>query len=387
VSKERRFRSLLKVYVLGAGIIRFGRYQEQWLQEIGSIACQRAIRDANLGAKDIQVGFCSHSNGGRVAGQRILKEVGIAGIEITNIENACAGGSACFRQAYCLLAGGFYDTAIVIGVDKMYGDGGLIPPNPDDLDGLHGRTLPARYAMAIQRHMYEFGTNVQQLGKISVKNRKNGVLNPYAQYQTEVTLEEVLNSRMISDPLTLLQCCPNADGAAAVILGTRKWVAKSGRKAPKIAASIVRSGRFQDCLTDLTGSELAIRTATEAYEAASCDPEDIDVCELHDAFTAGELMHYENLGFCKKGEGGRLIDEGAVEIGGRIPVNPSGGLLSRGHPLGATGVAQIAEILWQLRSEAGKRQVAGAKVGLSQTIGGVIPEVGSGACSVNILIR
>ena len=378
---------MLSVYAIGGGMIRFGRYQEQWLEEIGGVACLRAIRDANLRPKDIQVAFCSHSNGGRVAGQRILKEVGIAGIEITNIENACAGGSTSFRQAYCMIAGGFYDTAIVIGVDRMYGERGLIPSNPEDLDGLHGRTLPGKYAMAIQRHMYEFGTTVHQLGKISVKNRKNGVLNPYAQYQFEVTLEEVLNSRMISDPLTLLQCCPTGDGAAAIILSTKKWATKSGRKAPIVAASVVRSGKFQNSLTDLTGSELTIRTATEAYEAASCGPEDIDVCELHDAFTAGELMHYENLGFCKKGEGGRLIDEGLVEIDGKISVNPSGGLLSRGHPLGATGVAQIVEILWQLRGEVGKRQVESAKVGLAQTIGGAIPEVGSGACSVNILIR
>lgn len=372
------------VYVIGVGMIRFGRYTGRRIDEFGSVAAWNAIIDSKISPKDIQVGFCSHSNAGRVAGQRILKEIGITGIEIVNIENACSGGSSAFRQGYCSVGGGFSDTAIVIGVDRMYGEGGLIPASSEDLEGLLGRTLPGRYAMAIKRHMYEYGTTVEQLARISVKNHRYGALNAYAQYQKEVTLEEVLSSRMISDPLTLLQCCPAGDGAAAIILAAEDWARKYTNKPVKVAASVVQSGKYQSSFSDLTGSELTIRAAKIAYEIAACGPEDIDVCEVHDAFTAGELMHYENLGFCPKGEGGRLIDEGVTEIGGRIPVNPSGGLLSRGHPLGATGVAQIAEIVWQLREQAGKRQVAGARVGLTQTIGGAIPEIGSGACSVNI---
>ncbi len=376
-----------EVYVIGVGMLRFGRDQGQRTEEIGAVAAWNAVMDAKISPKDIQVGFCSHSNAGRVAGQRILKEIGITGIEIVNIENACSGGSSSFRQGYCSVGGGFYDTAIIIGVDRMFGDGGLIPAGSEDLEGLLGRTLPGRYAMAIKRHMYEYGTTVEQLAKISVKNHRYGALNAYAQYQKEVTLEEVLGSRMISDPLTLLQCCPAGEGAAAVILAAEDFAKTYTNKPIKVAASVVRSGKYQSSSSDLTGSELTIRTARKAYEMAACGPEDIDVCELHDAFTAGELMHYENLGFCPKGEGGRLIDDGVTEIGGRIPVNPSGGLLSRGHPLGATGVAQIAEIVWQLRGQAGKRQIEGANVGMTQTIGGAIPEIGSGACSVNIFTR
>lgn len=378
---------LRKVFIIGAGMIRFGKYEEVWLEDLGREACWKTIKDAGISPRDIQVGYCSHSNGGRVAGQRILKEVGISGIEVINIENACSGGSTSFHQAYIDIAAGVHEIAIVVGVDKMYGAGGLIPPNPSDFEGLLGRTLPCRYAMAINRHMYEYATTVEQLAKISVKSHKNAALNPFAQYQNEVTLEEVLNSRMIADPLTLLQCCPTGDGAAALILASNGVSRKYCNKPVKVGASIVTSGEFQGADSDLTGSELTIRAAREAYETFGGGPENIDVCELHDAFTAGELMHYENLGFCKKGEGGLFIERGDAEIGGRIPVNPSGGLLSKGHPLGATGVAQIVEIVWQLRGEAGKRQVKDAKVGLTQTIGGAIPEIGSGACSVNIFYR
>lgn len=376
-----------EVFVIGVGMIQFGKHQDKWIEELGYVACRNALQHADISPEDIQVGFCSHSNGGRVAGQRILKEVAITGVEIINIENACAGGSSSFRQGFCAVAGGFYKTAMVVGVDKMYGQGGLIPANVEDLEGRMGRTLPGRYAMAIQRHMHKYGTTVEQLAKISVKNHHYGCLNPYAQYQKECSLEEVLNSRMISDPLTLLQCCPAGDGAAAAILADREYAFKYTDKPIKVAASVVRSGRYQSSDSDLTGSELTKRTAADAYKMAGIGPEDIDVCELHDAFTAGELMHYENLGFCPKGQGGRLIEAGETEINGRIPVNVSGGLLSRGHPLGATGLAQIAEIVWQLRGEAGARQVPGARVGLTQTIGGAIPEIGSGACSVHIFTR
>jgi acetyl-CoA acetyltransferase len=374
-----------KVCIIGVGMTRFGKFIETGIEKLGRDACWAAIRDAQIDPKEIQVGFCSHSNGGRVAGQRILKEVGIAGVEIINIENACSGGSSAFRIGYCSVASGFYDLAIIVGVDKMYGSGGLIPPNSEDLDGMVGRTLPGRYAMGIRRHMYEYGTTVEQLAKVSVKNHKYGALNPYAQYQKEVTIEEVLNSRMIADPLTLLQCCPAGDGSAALILCSDDLNKKYGGKKPiYVGASVVKSGKYFTADTDITGMEFVSRAAKEAYETFGGGPEDINVCELHDAFTAAEIMHYENLGFCKKGEGGRLIDQMKTEMGGMISVNTSGGLLSRGHPLGATGVAQIVEIVWQLRGEAKGRQVPNARVGLTETTGGAIPEIGNGACSVNI---
>lgn len=377
-----------KVCIIGAGMTRFGKFPQTGIEQLGRDACWSAMKDAQIEPSNIQVGFCSHSNGGRVAGQRILKEVGIAGIEIINVENACSGGSSALRLAYCSIAGGFYDLAIVIGVDKMYGSGGLLPPNLTDLDGMVGRTLPGRYAMAIRRHMYEFGTTVEQLAKVSMKNHNYGALNPYAQYQKKFTIDEVLKSRMIADPLTLLQCCPIGDGAAALILCSDDLAKKYNDKTPiYVGASVVKSGKYVTAESDITGMEFVIRAAKEAYETFGGGPGDIDVCELHDAFTSAEIIHYENLGFCKKGEGGRLIDEGMTEIGGMVAVNTSGGLLSRGHPLGATGIAQVVEIVCQLRGEAGPRQVPNAKVGLTETTGGAIPEIGNGACSVNIFYR
>jgi len=376
-----------EVYVIGVGMTRFGKYPDLWVEDLGREACIAALKDAALSPKEIQAGYCGTSNTGRITGQRILKEVGITGIEITNVENACTGGSTAFRQGYIAVGCGLYDCAIILGVDKMYGSGGLIPPNLEDLEGILGRTLPGRYAMAARRHMYEFGTTLEQLALISVKNHRNGVLNPYAQFQKECSLEEVLSSRMVAEPLTLLQCCPVGDGAAALILGSKKMSKRNPKHAIRIGATTVLSGEFQTTSTDLTKGNQVIKAANMAYEQFGGGPQDIDICELHDAFTIGELIHYENLGFCPKGEGGRFIEERKSEIGGEVAVNPSGGLLSRGHPLGATGVAQFVEVVWQLRGEAGKRQVPGAKVGMTQTVGGATSEIGPASCSVNILYR
>lgn len=373
------------VFVIGVGMIRFGRYPDPWVEDLGREAIQAAVQDAGVHPGRVAVAYCGHSHQGRVAGQRALKQAGIAGIEVVNVENACAGGSTSFRQAYLAVASGIYDLALAVGMEKV--GGGLLPPNPEDLDGLQGRVLPGHYAIKAMRHMYEFGTTAEQLAMVSVKSHRNGALNPLAQYQEEVSLEQVLNSRMVADPLTLLQCCPTGDGAAAAILGSRKEAKKRGRPLIRIGGSALRSGRFTGSGKDILDSLLTKETARAAYEMAGVGPEDVDVCECHDAFTIGEILHYENLGFCARGEGGRLIQDGATEITGSIPVNPSGGLLSKGHPLGATGIAQVVEIFQQLRGEAGKRQVRNPVVGLTHTMGGAIPELEAGACSVHLFIK
>jgi benzoylsuccinyl-CoA thiolase BbsB subunit len=370
------------VYVIGAGMIRFGKYPDFWAEELGEKAAWAAIKDATVGPKQIQAAVCSHSFQGRVAGQRILKRIGLAGIEVVNVENACTGGSTAFRQAYILVAGGIHDLVLAVGVEKM--SEGLIQPNFEDLDGMMGRTMPAQYAMRAQRHMSEFGTTLEQLARVSEKNHRYGTLNPFAQYQKACTLEEILNSRMIADPLTLLQCCPAGDGAAAVVLASSRLAKKYSNRPIKVAASVLTSGLPYDAKSSWSSSDASIRAAQEAYKQAGIGPEDIDVCELHDCFSIAEIMHYENLGFCKKGEGGSFVEKGKSEIGGKVAVNPSGGLLSKGHPLGATGIAQVVEIVWQLRGKAGRRQVHEARIGMTHTMGGPIPEIEVGSCAVHI---
>ncbi len=373
------------VCVIGVAMIPFGRYSETWVEELGRKACEAAIQDSGVPRGDIQAAYCSHSFQGRVTGQRILKDLGLTGIPVINVENACAGGGASFHQTWMAVAGGFYNVAIAIGAEKM--TKGLIPPNVEDLEGRMGRTYPGRFAMMAQRHMYEYGTTKEQLALVSVKNHRNGSLNPYAHYQESLNLEAVLNSRMIAEPLTLLQCCPVTDGAAAAVLCSKDIAKKYHDQPIEIVASIVTSGLYQSIRKGDSSSEteLTKRAGEKAYEMAGIGPEDINIAEVHDCFSIAELLHYEELGFCRFGESGKLIEEGTTCLDGKIPINPSGGLLAKGHPMGATGIGQIAEIVWQLRGQAGKRQVKNPKVGLTHCVGGATPGIGQGACSVHIL--
>lgn len=375
------------VAIIGVGSTVFGKFPERRLDELGADAVWQAMNDAGAKPKDIQFAYNSTLYGGMVIGQAILRECAITNIEVTNVENACAGGASAFRRAWYDIASGLYDIGIAIGIESITTSsiaGKLIPPAKGDLAGELGMNMVAKWALAQRRYMEEYGVTLQQIAKVAVKNRRNGCLNPYSQYQKEYTVDEIINSRMICDPITLLQCCPNSDGAAAAILCSADMVQRFKGKPIKIIASVLRSGDFQYRSKSIAFSEMTARCAKEAYEMAGLGPEDIDLCELHDPFAYNELGHYEELGFCKKGEGARLIEEGVTEIGGRLPVNPSGGLESKGHPISATGVAQIAEIVWQLRGHAGKRQVEDARVGMTHVLGGEVLELESGACSIHI---
>jgi acetyl-CoA acetyltransferase len=243
--------------------------------------------------------------------------------------------------------------------------------------------MPALYAMRARRYVFEHGLSLDALAEVSVKNRKHGALNPIARFSKLATREEVLASRMIADPLTLLQCCPAVvDGAAALVLSTKK---SKGVAAPvRVLASVVQSGRFETGLVDMTEAEITARSAQMAYAQAGVGPTDLDVIELHDAFTISELLYYEALGLCRRGDAPALLASGATSLGGRVPVNPSGGLLAKGHPPGATGVAQVVEICEQLQRRAGRRQVEGARLGLTQVTGGGIWGVDHAACSIHI---
>jgi benzoylsuccinyl-CoA thiolase BbsB subunit len=374
------------VAVIGVGMTKFGRFPEASFEDLGREAITNAIKDADIKPKKIEFGYCGNVYGGMCMGQRVLKEIGIADIEIINVDNACASGSTALRGVWYAIATGLYDIGIAVGIEKLthLPPATLVPPG-EDLQGEMGMVFPAYFAMIMRKYMETFGTTLEQVAKISVKNHHNGCLNPYSQFQKEVTVEEVLSSRMICDPITLLQCCPTSDGAAAAILCSSSLARRYTSHMITIAASVLRTGNFLYTQKDFSFSDLTANVAKKAYEMANVGPEDIDLCELHDAFAINELLHYEELGFCSRGEGGILIEKGETEIDGKIPVNTSGGLLSKGHPLGATGVAQIAEIVWQLRGKAEKRQVRNPKVGLAHLVGGAVTDIENGACTVHII--
>jgi benzoylsuccinyl-CoA thiolase BbsB subunit len=374
------------VAVIGVGMTKFGRFPETSFEDLGREAITNAINDADIKPKEIEFGYCGNVYGGMCMGQRVLKEIGIAGIEIINVDNACASGSTALRGVWYAIATGLYDIGIAVGIEKLthLPPATLVPPG-EDLQGEMGMVFPAYFAMIMRKYMETFGTTLEQVAKISVKNHHNGCLNPYSQFQKEVTVEEVLSSRMICDPITLLQCCPTSDGAAAAILCSSSLARRYTSHMITIAASVLRTGNFLYTQKDFSFSDLTANVAKKAYEIANVGPEDIDLCELHDAFAINEMLHYEELGFCSRGEGGILIEKGETEIDGKIPVNTSGGLLSKGHPLGATGVAQIAEIVWQLRGKAGKRQVKNPKVGLAHLVGGAVTDIENGACTIHII--
>ncbi len=384
-------RMMRDVYIIGAGMTQFGKHLERGLRDLGREACLIAIQDAGVMPKDIEAGYCGNAlapaiQGETGVGQNVFWEVGISGIPIVNVENACASGSTALREGWMAVAGGFHDVVIVAGVEKaVMPKGTMLNVGAGELETKLGEVFPGYFATIAQKHMERYGTTREQLAQVSVKNHIHGALNPYAQFQKKFTVEEVLKSPMIADPLTLFSCCPNSDGAAALILCSKEKAKKANGRAIRIAASVLTTGTYEN-QRDITNWDVEIRAAQQAYKMASLGPKDLDVVEVHDAFTICEIIHYEGLGLCPLGEGGRLIEEGATELGGRIPVNPSGGLLSKGHPVGASGVAQVAEIVWHLRGQAGERQVQGAKVGLADMMGGN-KEGDTRACTVHILVK
>ena len=373
------------VYILGVDMIKFGRFPDRSVPNIGAEAALMALDDAGLTIEDMQALYCGNlGQSSGMVGQRILQEIGQTGIPVVNCANACATGATAFREAWTAIKADLYDVVLAVGVEQMgkgllggTGAGKGIPK-----EGLLGSgTMPAVFAEAGMEHARNYGTTFEQFAKISVKNHHHSTMNPKAMYQIETPLEEVMNSEMISYPNTKLMCSVNVDGSAAAVLVSEKKAKELGMdRAVKVRASVITSDPYQE--RDLVMPDVNTCTrkaAKEAYEMAGVGPEDIDLVELHDCFATAEMLHYENLGLCKDGEAGRMIDEGEVELGGRVPVNVSGGLLSKGHPLGATGIANIYEVSTHLRGEAGERQVEGAQLGLTHVIG-----LGS-ACGIHIL--
>ena len=382
---------MAQVNIIGVGMTQLGKHLDRSLRDLGREACRAAMTDAGVSPNEIQAGYCGNALGSAIqgetgVGQNAFWEVGISGVPIINVENACATGSTAVHLAWQAVAAGVYDLVMVVGVEKaVMPKGTMLNVGAGELETQLGDVFPGYFAMIAQQHMQKYGTTKEQIAQVSVKNHRHGALNPYAQFRKEFTVEEVLNSPMIADPLTLFSCCPNSDGAAALVLAGDKAARRLGKAGVRLAASALTTGTY-DNKRDLTFWEAEERAARQAYDQAGIGPADLDVVEVHDAFTICEIAHYEGLGLCPRGEGGRLIDEGATALGGRIPVNPSGGLLSKGHPVGASGVAQIVELVWHLRGQAGERQVPGARTALAQIMGGS-KEGDVKACTVHIMIR
>jgi acetyl-CoA acetyltransferase len=376
------------VYISGAAMTAFGRNGIS-MQDLAQAAVSGALKDSGTPTDRIEAIYASNVYGGMVLGQVLMRDLGITGPALYNVENACASGATAVHLACQALQLGMYETVVVFGVEALTQlGGGTIPLQRNDykteLYAAQGMTLPTVYAMRGTRYLYERGEGPEILARVAVKNRANGVLNPLAQQRTAVSLEEVLGSRPVAEPLTLLQCCPSmVDGAAAVILTTRKPTQHS--RSVRVLASAIQSGHQELGCDDILDAEITARTASRAYEQAGVDPRDVNMVELHDAFTIAELLYYEALQLAKPGEGAALLRDGHTALGGRVPVNPSGGLLAKGHPLGATGVAQMVEVVWQLQGRADGRQIENAKIGLTQCTGGGIAGVDHAASAVHIL--
>lgn len=397
------------VAVIGVGMHKFGKFLDLGIKDLGRVAIWNAIKDANIDPRDIECAYVGNAMAGLITGQEcirgqlVLREAGIGGIPVVNVENACASSSTSFREAYLMVAFGLYDVALAVGVEKLYcGDTAtsikaMASASDVETMGNMGFQFTANYAMGMKTYMAERGLTREHLAKITVKNKYHGSLNPYAQYQKPMTIEEVLNSRMVADPLTLYMCSTMGDGAAAVILCSAEKARKYTSKAlVYVVSSDLAMSRFTDPRKPAASSgddegPGANELAVKAYEKTGIGPEDIDVVEVHDAMAPAEIQHYESLGFVKKDDIAKVIEEKQTWIHGDMPFNSSGGLAARGHPVGATGAAQVIELVWQLRGEAGPRQVKGRmgrgpKVGMAQNNGGRT-EDGSAVTSIIIVKR
>jgi acetyl-CoA C-acetyltransferase len=380
------------VAVIGVGMTPWGELWEKSLRTIFVEPALLAIQDAGVDKVDsLIVGSMSS---GLFIGQEHLASLladylGYGPIPAARVESACASGGLALKMGYLEVASGLSDVVLVGGVEKMTDVTGneatfaLGTAADQEYEGFHGITFPGLYALMARAHMEKYGTTRQQLAMVAVKNHLNGSKNPLAQYPFQITVEAVLNSVLVADPLRVLDCSPITDGAAAVILAPLEMAKKLKKPVVKITGlghatdTIALSGR-----KDITWLESVYLAGQQAYKMAGRKPQDIQFVEVHDCFTIAEICVTEALGFVEKGKGGQAVEQGLTSIGGKIPVNPSGGLKSKGHPVGATGVAQAVEVVKQLRGEAGDRQVKGARVGMAQNMGG-----SGGSCLVHIFER
>ena len=375
------------VYIVGIDMIRFGRYPDRTIPDLAAEAALLALDNAGLTIKDMQALYCGNlGQASGMVGQRMLAEIGQTGIPVTNVANACATGATAFRDGWMAIKAGVYDTVLAVGVEQM-GKGLLGGGGGVSTEGLIGSgTMPAMFSHIGVEHARKYGTTFDQFARVSVKNHWHSTMNPKSMYRVETPLQEVMSAEMIAWPNTKLMCSVNVDGSAAAVLMSGEKMRRLGLqdRAVKVLASEMSSNPFAERQLAMPDFSAATRLAVKtAYERAGVGPEDLHLVELHDCFATAEIVHYENLGLCADGEAGRLISDGETQLGGRIPVNVSGGLLSKGHPLGATGIANLYEVATHLRGAARDRQVEGARLGLTLVVGGG-PGMGT-ACAIHIL--
>jgi acetyl-CoA acetyltransferase len=400
-----------EVMVVGVGMTRFGKFLDRGLKALGAEAIGEALADAGVEGRQLEAAFVGNAMAGLITGQEcirgqvILRSIGLGGLPVYNMENACASASTAFHTAWMAVAGGMYDVVLALGVEKLYDadkrksfaalGSAVDMEEAEAFRRQMSADLPAEaaggagekrsvfmdyYAAEARQHMARYGTRREDYAAVAAKNHTNGSLNPRAQFQRPRTVDDVLAAPMIADPLTRLMCSPIGDGAAAAVLCSADLARRLGATRPvTVRASVLASG------APAAGRDATVveRAARRAYEMAGVGPGELDLAEVHDASAPAEVFLYEELGFCRPGDGGPLVRGGATLLGGRLPVNTSGGLLAKGHPVGATGIAQVVEVVDQLRGRAGARQVSGARVALTQNAGGVLEEEPA-ACAVHL---
>ncbi|MBM4266390.1 MAG: lipid-transfer protein [Deltaproteobacteria bacterium] len=379
-----------KVYVVGVGMTKFEKPgSKSWdYPDMAREAGEKALADAGIPYDAVEQAAVGYCYGDSTCGQRAIYSLGLTGIPVYNVNNNCSTGSTALFMAKQFVEGGLADCAMALGFEKME-KGSLGVKYTDRANPMeqqfnlmvqlrgfeNGPPAAQIFGNAGREHMDRYGTKPEHFAKIGWKNHKHSVNNPYSQFQDEYSLDDIQNAPMVHSPLTKLQCCPTSDGAAAAIVASEDFVRKHGLggKAVEILAMALTTdlpSTFDDksCIK-LVGFDMTKKAAQKVYEKSGFGPENVDVVELHDCFSANELITYEALGLCPEGKAGEFIDAGANTYGGKVVVNPSGGLISKGHPLGATGLAQCSELCWQLRGEAEKRQVSGAKIALQHNLG------------------
>jgi sterol carrier protein 2 len=379
-----------KVYVIGVGMTKFEKPgARQWdYPDMAREAGEKALADAGIRYEEIDQAAVGYCYGDSTCGQRAVYQLGLTGIPVYNVNNNCSTGSTALFMAKQFVEGGLADCALALGFEKMEKGslGAKFTDRTNPLDkqfevmvsmcGFEAAPPTAQFfGNAAREHMERYGTTPEHFAKIGLKNHKHSVNNPYSQFRDEYSLEDILSAPMVYAPLTKLQCCPTSDGAAAAVVASEEFVKQhtlQGQAVEIVGMSMTtdfRSTFDEKSSIKLIGADMTRKAAQQVYEQSGLGPENVDVVELHDCFSANELITYEGLGLCAEGKGGELIDSGAVTYGGKVVVNPSGGLISKGHPLGATGLAQCSELTWQLRGLAEKRQVPGAKVALQHNLG------------------
>ncbi len=368
------------VSIIGIGTTNFGVLEDVSLKGMASLACNRAILDAGIERKEIQAFYLGNYIGGILVGQETTAAVVACDLGLrkstacTKVEGACCSAGIALRQGYLLISYGICDFVLAAGVEKMSSAStaknteALAAGMDKEMEGYTGLTFPGYFGLMAHRHMYEYGTTIEQIASVSQKNRKNAVNNPRARFRKAVSMDEVLNSRMITDPLKLYDCCPISDGAAAAVLCPTEIARNFTNKPIEIIGSGHGLGHSTSYAMEGPSCTCTVYAAKEAFEMARMNPSDIDVAEIHDCFTIAEIIDSEDIGFFESGYGGAAVEEGSTQIGGKIPINPSGGLLSKGHPVGATGLGQIYEVALQLKGEH-ENQVEDAELGLAMNLG------------------